>query len=158
MIEIRLIPDASTVAEVMTHPKVWPWIVDDGLPVAPPAGFQVPAGAGIEYVGLYHQGKLVGVWRFDRRTEACYEAHTMLLPEARGRVGVDGAQACAAWFWQNHPRAARLVTMVPSDNRPALLFAEWAGMKAWGMNPQSFRRAGTLHDEIWLGMSRPKEA
>lgn len=157
MIELRPIEDAAAIGAVMTHPAVWPWIIDDGLPASPPPDFVAPTSPDKVYLGAYQDGELVGIWRFDQRTDATYEVHTMLLPKAHGQIGLGAAKMAAEWFWRAFARANRLITMVPSDNRPALWFATQCGMTPWGKNPEAYRRAGKLLDEIWLGMSRIEE-
>ncbi len=64
-------------------------------------------------------------------------------------------RALFEWAWKNTP-ATRVVTKVPAFNRIALRFARRAGMTQFGINETSYRKNGTDHDQVLLGVTRPK--
>jgi Acetyltransferase (GNAT) domain len=146
--------DMALVRQVMTHPRVWPWISDDGS--GAPEDFSPVDHPAILYL-LCRDGKeLLGLWMFVQQSAARLEVHTCLLPGHGFRRGREAAREAAEWIWAN-TRCHRICTRVPIRNRIAWKFAESAGMTEFGREPKSFLKNGILQDEILLGMSRPGE-
>lgn len=135
----------------MTHPAIWPHVSDDfsGEPEAwePPLDDRM-------YVLALDGSEVLGLWMFELCSPVCYRVHTALLPHAKGEKAHQAAKEMALWIWE-HTKCERIVTDVPEDNRLAFRFAQAAGMKEYGRNPQCFQKGGQLKDLIMLGMSRP---
>jgi hypothetical protein len=146
--------DMVLVREVMTHPRVWPFITDDGCP--PVNEFQPVEHPGIWYVLCLDDEELLGLWMFVPATSVCFEVHTCLLPGHGYRRSREAAKQAAAWIWAN-TQCQRIFTNVPMCNVIAMRFAEAAGMVEFGVNARSFLKGGILQDQALLGLSRPKE-
>lgn len=147
--------DMELVREIMTHPKVWPYITDDGSPAA--EDFAPTVHHAVIYLTCTDGEDLLGMWMFLKRNAVTLEVHTCLLPGhgfTRARTAARGA---AEWVWANCPRIQRITTSVPRGNRLALKFALDVGMDRFGTDPNSFLKDGILQDQTLLGLSRPKE-
>jgi RimJ/RimL family protein N-acetyltransferase len=144
--------DLELVRRILTHPRIWRHISDDGSP--PPEEFRPPEHPSIWYVLVWDGEELLGLWMLVPHNTVCWEIHTALLPQAWGERARRAARECVAWIWRETP-CQRLITAVPASNRLALRFAERAGMRVWGVNEKSFLRGGRLEDQIMLGLSRP---
>lgn len=144
--------DMQLAREVITHPKVWPWISDDGSPAR--ESFVPENHPGNLYLLCFDGETLLGLWLFVKRNAVTVEVHTCLLPHHgfhRGRVA---ARQAAEWIWANTD-VQRIITSVPETLRIALRFAQAAGMVEFGRNLKSFLKNGRLWDEVLLGISRP---
>ncbi|MGH9663953.1 MAG: hypothetical protein ACRD9L_05990 [Bryobacteraceae bacterium] len=144
--------DYSLVREVVTHPKVWPWVTDD---FSPAAGDYLPVEhPGVWYMLAWDDGELLGLWAFTPENGVCWEVHTCLLPGHGFRRARAAARGMRAWLWANTP-CRRVVTKVPAYNRIAYKFAVDAGLEQFGLNPKSIQKNGRLHDQALLGVSKP---
>jgi hypothetical protein len=146
--------DWALVREILTDPAVYPHISDDGSPAR--EDFQVVEHPSFLYVLVKDAGAVLGLWLFVPQSVACYEVHTCLLPRARGDRAKEAARQMADWLWANTP-CQKLITSVPAYNRLALHFAKRAGMTQFGTNTRSYLKHGELHDQILLGLERPKD-
>ncbi|MEN6537838.1 MAG: GNAT family protein [Bryobacteraceae bacterium] len=144
--------DMELVRQVMTDPKIWPWICDDSSPAL--EEFQPVDAAAWHYLTVFEGGKLLGLFLFVPQTGVCWEVHTCLLPGAWGPSAAQSAREAQAWIWEQTP-CRRIVTSVPIYNRLALRFALAAGMTQFGRDPASIERGGRLWDRILLGVSKP---
>jgi RimJ/RimL family protein N-acetyltransferase len=144
--------DLELVRSILTHPRVYPWISDDGCP--PAEEFQPIDHPSVWYVVVREQlsGLLLGLFMFVPQNAVCWEVHTCLLPAAWGKPAAAAAAGASHWMGERTP-CRRIVTSVPSYNRLALRFARAAGMKQFGVNPASYLKTGKLHDQVLLGLS-----
>lgn len=145
--------DYELVRQIMTHPRVYPHITDDGSPEAD--DYSPIQSDQVWYVLVCEEAVTLGLWMLVPQNSICFEIHTCLLPVAYGGLARRAAELMAAWIWANTP-CRRLVTTVPETNRLALRFAVRAGMQEYGRNPKSFMKDGQLLDQLLLGMSRPE--
>lgn len=143
--------DMKLVRDVMTHPRIWPWITDDGT--GPADQFTPPDLPSVWYVAVRDGNDFMGIWMFVPRNAICYEVHTCLLPKAWGSFAVEASRAMSRWMWENSP-ARRIVTAVPAYNRLALNLARNAGMTQYGTDPQSCLKGGKVWDVHLLGISK----
>jgi hypothetical protein len=141
------------VREILTHPKIFPWITDDGSPAR--SEYQPPDHPAIWYVLVFDGEELLGLWMFVPENCATLKVHTCLLPGHGFHRARRAARLMAQWIW-DHTTCQRIITDVPRFNRAAAAFARAAGMTEFGTNFRSFLKQGTLHDQILLGMSRPE--
>ena len=147
--------DMDIVRQVMTHPKVYPWISDDGCPTA--EEFRPVDIEPLWYVLCCDGADLLGLWLFSPQNSVTYEVHTCLVPGHGFRRAREAGKAVLRWMWKNSG-AQRIVTNVPAFNRIALRYAQDGGLVQFGVNRESFLKDGILYDQILLGISRPKEA
>lgn len=154
MITFARSQDYDLIRRILTHPRIWPYISDDGSP--PVEQYQPVQHSAVWYVivrDVRDDGEdLLGLWVFTPENYVCWEVHTALLPAAWGPKGQLAARMLPAWIWEN-THCRRIVTNVPSTNRLALHFAYKAGMKIFGVNRSSFMKNGVLCDQICLGIS-----
>lgn len=146
--------DWELVKQIVTHPKVYPYISDDFSPK--PEAWEPVKEEVVIYVLVRDGEELLGLWIFVPLNGVCMDVHTCLLPNAYGHKAVEAAKEMAVWLWEN-TACHRLVTEVPASNPLARRFAERAGMVEFGCNPRSFLKRGKLEDQYLLGMSRPEE-
>jgi hypothetical protein len=153
-VTFEITQDLALVREVMTHPRVWPWITDDGSPAV--EDFRPVNGPNVLYLLCLDGEALLGLWMFVERNSVSLEVHTCLLPGHGFHRARNAARQAAEWIWE-HTGCQRIVTHVPVTHRIARRFAEASGMTEFGRDPQSISRSGSLCDQILLGISRPKE-
>jgi RimJ/RimL family protein N-acetyltransferase len=155
MLTFERTQDLELVRSILTHPRIYPWISDDGAPAA--ADFQPVDHPAIWYVLVKEQlcggDRVLGLFLFTPQGAACWEVHTCLLPIAWGRRAAAAAAGAAEWLFEQ-TSCSRIVTTVPAYNRLALRFARAAGMTEYGRNPASYLKNGKLHDQVLLGLSR----
>lgn len=146
--------DFELVRATMTHPRIWPWISDDGRPDV--ATWKPQEGPGFWYITVHDGGEYLGLWMLTTYSTAMAIIHTCLLPSAWGARAAEAARQFWGWCWDNTP-FRRIVTCIPAFNRLALRFAERGGMVRWGLNPKAWLHEGRMWDEVWMGRS-PEEA
>ena len=154
MITFERTQDYALIREIMTHPKIYPYIIDDGCP--PVEGFQPQENDAIYYVAVKDEGEMMGIWMLVPHNTVCFEVHTCLLPSAWGRKSRDAAAQFMRWIWENIKLCNRIITNVPAYNRIALRFARDCGMTEFGINQNSFLKNGTIYDQVMLGVTRPE--
>jgi RimJ/RimL family protein N-acetyltransferase len=152
MITFERTTDWSTVKAIVTHPKIYQAVSDDGSPA--PEQWEPIQNEVAWYVLVKDDAEVLGLWAFYRESVACWQVHTCLLPSAWGEKARDAVRALVPWVWANIP-CLRVVTEVPEYNRRALRFAQIAGMTQYGLNPKAYMKGGKLYDIIELGISRP---
>jgi hypothetical protein len=151
-LEFSRTEDVELIRSVMTHPRIWPHISDDG---SPPAGEFVPVmHSSIFYLEVRSKGALLGIFVFNTQSSICWEVHTCMLPHTWGLSRL-ATQQGAQWIF-SHTKCERIVTTVPVTNRLALRLALETDMRVYGHNPESIRQAGVLQDTILLGISKPR--
>lgn len=146
--------DYALVREMMTHPKVWPWITDDGSP--PVEAFQPAESEMIWYLAARDGDEVLGIWMLVPQNAVCWEVHTCLLPKAFGERARRAALIAVSFVFDTTP-CVRLFTNVPQYNRLALRFAKAAGMTEFGVNKGSYLKRGKLYDQIMLGISKGEQ-
>jgi len=144
--------DYGIILSVMTHPKVWPHIIDDFSPAV--AEFKPVKHPDIWYVLLHRNGLLLGLFMLVPHSVVLWEVHTCLLPTCWGDLAHKAAIELVQWLWDN-TSCRRLITNVPAYNRLALAFAKSAGLEQFGLNERSFLKNGKMHDLHMLGVSKP---
>lgn len=149
-----LAEDVELVRRILTAPTVYGAISDDGCPAV--EDFRVTVHPSILYVLVHDQAELLGCFGIYLESSTCVQIHTCLLPFAplvRGRT-MAAANGILEWIWAN-TTFNRVITRVPEFNRLALRFAQKAGMMLFGVNEMSYLKNGVLHDQFYLGISRP---
>ena len=154
MIHCERTRDYELARQIITHPRIYPWVTDDASPAR--EDYRPIESDAVIYLLVYDAAELLGMFLFTPQSGVCVEVHTCLLPHAWGSRATAAAAAARAWIWAHTP-AARIVTSVPADNRLALRFAVRSGMLEYGRNPASIRKNGRLEDLILLGISREKD-
>lgn len=143
--------DMELVRAIITHPQVYPWVIDDGSPRAEDFEPAASVGSGVIYV-LVEIENARGVFAFFQQNSVTTEAHTCVLPSMWGKTHL-AARAAIAWIFAN-TKFQRIITSVPADNPLAARLSIKAGMKLYGRNPGSFLRNGQLLDIDLYGISK----
>lgn len=148
--EVYRTNDLDYVRSVLTHPKIWRHIVDDGNGL--PDEFNVPDSDSIYWL-VPNDGSDLGVFMVHPVNNFMFEVHTALLPEAYGDKAKIAAKKLIEWVFEN-TQCLKLITHVPEYNRLAYKFALNAGMKEEGLITKSFMRNGKLIDQYVLGIGK----
>jgi len=82
-----------------------------------------------------------------------YEAHTAILPEGRGRKGIEAGISVLSWMF-TETRCMKIITWIPVFNRSAVYFARNCGLNWEGTNSQSFLKDGKLYDQYLYGIRK----
>jgi RimJ/RimL family protein N-acetyltransferase len=144
--------DPVLIAETIRHPKIYPYVSDDGSPAAD--DFKPPVNDGrFAFIGLFDGDEYMGLFMIHAHNCATVEVHTCLLPSAWGRRAIEAAKTCTRFIF-DQTSFVRIITNVPKNNPLALRLALKAGMVEYGLNPRSHRSGGVLHDQILLGISK----
>lgn len=168
MISFERTTDWETIKAIVTHPRIYPHVSDDGSPLAEqwePIRDEVVWYVLVKDDAVLHPSKpkpdslgtpeLLGLWVLVPDNSVCWKIHTCLLPVAYGDRARIAAIAMVPWIWHN-TGCLRVITDVPAYNRLALRFARAAGMKEYGVNPRSYMKNKKLYDQILLGISKPE--
>lgn len=142
--------DYALIRTIVTHPRIWPFISDDGSP--PVEQYRPIESEAVWYVVARDGAEILGLWMLHPHNAVCWEIHTCLLPGAWGDRALEAARLFPEWIWANTV-CRRVVTNVPDYNRVALKFAWRSGMLEYGVNPASFLKNGKLYDQVCLGIS-----
>lgn len=153
MIEIVKTGDAELVKAIITHPKIYPFVTEDGAPA--PEVFSVRGlvdHPGIHFLAPIADDQVAGVFMVHSETPSIYVVHTCILPEFWGRAEEAGRELIR-WVFQN-TKCNKLVTYVPKDNRLAYRLAIAVGMQEQGCITESYMKNGVLIDQHVLGIGR----
>jgi hypothetical protein len=156
MIELIRSQDYELIRRIMTHPRVYPHISDDGSPAV--EQYRPIENDALWYVILRDvkpadEVETLGLWLFVPENSVCWQVHTCLLPDAWGPQGRAAAKVLQEWIWTRTP-CRRIVTVIPELNKLAVWFAFEAGMIPYGFNPHSFLKNGELWGQVLMGVSK----
>ena len=140
--------DEELVASILTHPKVLPHIVDDGVYAL--KGFINPT---MFWITVYDKEELLGMFLSHPHNSVTYESHTCLLPNAYGARAIEAAHAYMNWMFR-WTECQKLITNVPEYNKLALRFARKVGGVLEGCNRSSFLKDGVLMDQYVFGITK----
>jgi len=147
------------IRSIVAHPKIYPWICEDGAPS--PENWRPILIDSVYYLLVKEITKqnpiVLGLFAVVPSTTSCvYQVHTALLPISWGPLAKQAAKELLHWVWTNLPNCTRLCGEVPANNRLAYKFGiEAYGMTQYGRNPKSFLKNKKLQDVILLGITRP---
>ena len=151
MITVERTLDYELVRRIVTHPKIYCHIADDGSPAA--ADWRPIESDAVVYLLVLSDEQPAGVFTLVPQNRVCYEVHTCLLPDIWGPDALIASGKAMRWMFANTP-CERIMTNVPDYNRIALRFARRSGMTYFGCNTKSYLHRGVLHDQIMLGVSK----
>lgn len=145
--------DFELIRSLCLHPRIFPSISDDYTRDA--AKWNPPQDERVIYLLASSHKKIFGFGIFMPRTHVQYEAHLGFLPRAYGADARHAFERMLAWMWQN-TTALRIVGEIVKSNTLAIRFARQAGFEIYGVNKASSLRGGILHDQVCLGISKPR--
>ena len=144
---LELNREAAT--KILTHPSVYPIVGDDNSMRA--EDFSIPEMfKPLVCIALGGQPAACTIYHWRNCVTA--EVHVSVLPEWRSASYLAGRDMLT-WLWTETP-AEKLVGMIPTDNRQALLYTLRLGFKIEGICSKSFLRNGQLLDQTMIGLER----
>jgi hypothetical protein len=145
--------NAALVREILTHPKIWPWIASDGYP--PPEEFWPAAeNPAVHYLLVRSAGEVFGLYITHPINAALWEVDHALLPTAWGAPSYWIGRAFEEWLWAN-TSAETALGLTPADNALALKYARRHGMTETGRIPKGIKRGGKSYDLVVFTKHRP---
>lgn len=148
-VEVQRTHDVELVRRIHTHPRIYPWIVDDTC--GPPESYD-PSGVCLNrFIFVLVptcDGAPMGTATFVPRSRVLYEVHSSFLPAYWGPLAGRGIRAALAWMFE-HTAARKIEAVIPAVNRLACAFALRAGGEMEGVSRRSFLRGGQMIDQ-WL--------
>lgn len=133
--------DADYIRSVITHPRVWTRVAEDGQ-------------AASDYEPLIHPSVFYlkapgGFCSFKPMSSVAWGMHAAFLP---GAPEIEASvRSAIRWMFDNTP-AQKLVAMPPAFNWHAAALARKVGFKDEGRITQAVRWRGRLHDMLILGI------
>jgi hypothetical protein len=146
--------DYELVRRIITHPKVYRWMVSDGA--VPADEYQTVEDEAIIYL-LCKEGKeLQGLFMVIPLTSVCVQVHVCLLPWARNAKAVECYREGLHWLWLN-TKFVKVIGFTPAYNFAALRCAEKAGLERVGVITRSLQKFGKLQDQVVYAIGKPEE-
>lgn len=152
MIELERTFDKNLIAEIMTHPRLYPHIADDFYPA--PENFMPLAGDNVFYLLAKEAGCILGLCIAHPINTLLWEIHHAILPCAWGRKAQRIGEAFEAWLWEN-TQALKAVGFTPSCNTLAVRYAAKHGLKEVGRLTKCYQRGFELFDILIFEKARP---
>lgn len=150
MLKYARTTDPALIRSMLTHPKVFRWLFEDG---ASAEDFEPVISPNIWYIVALDDRKPVGMFVFEPRTSVKYVVALAIWPE-RWASAVPAFKGVVQYAFDMIPNMERIVGEVPSDNSHAMRLAKRAGFEMCGLERKSFMRGGELRDIRYLGASR----
>jgi hypothetical protein len=144
--------DYELVRRIITHPKIYRWMVSDDA--VPAEEYRAVEDAAVVYLLCKEDADILGLFMLIPQTSACVQAHACLLPWARNGRAVECYRAGIDWVWAN-TGFAKVIGFTPAYNFAALRVAEAAGLERVGVITKSLKKFGKLQDQVILAISRP---
>ena len=150
MIKKLTIDDKDILNRIVSHPDVYPHIIDDYADnslvdqygeLLLKAGFPIISDCeGIAFILM-------------PRSHTVFDVHTIILPESRGRKAIDTAKEIARFVFEN-TTCKKINSEIRVGDRATMLFALRVGFKKQGINTKSFLLNGELLDQYVVGLER----
>jgi len=147
--------DLPTVQRILSEPKVWRWVAEDGASIE---DFRFDPSADFYLIvhEVFRDGpyvpRLLGMLIFQPRRMVHHEIHVCLLPVANGSAA---EITCGAIDWMfEYTRSRRITAGVPDGNLLALKLARDCGLVQYGYNPGVILQGKQLIGETLMGISK----
>lgn len=144
--------DAAWLDAVVRHPEVREGITNDALPAAEQLHMADFLRPGVVILQVLVGPRPVGFFALIPLNPAEYEVHTVMLPEARGRVAFQAARLGIQWTFQ-HTAARTLRSFCPGCQPQTLLFSRRAGFKVDAVEPAAWPKHGRRFDLTRVSLS-----
>lgn len=151
MITFERTQDTDLIKSIVTTPKIYQWLSDDGSPDR--EDYEPIMHESLWYVLAHKDEKLLGLFFLQPHNSICWEIHTCLLPDSWGATATEAGMLVIRWVWEN-TQCVRIVTNVPSYNRLAHAFALRCGLKEFGTNDCSYLKGGHYYSQVMLGVTK----
>ena len=97
----------------------------------------------------------IGVMIYHWVNSVTLECHVQVLAGHRNKAHEFGRLALE-WAWEN-TKATKIVAQIPEIYPSVVKFAYKNGFSFEGVNKLSHRKNGSLHDQYYLGLIKPRE-
>lgn len=141
--------DTDIVKRIVTDPRVWRELSDDGD--GDPADYEAKVHPQVVYVLAKDADKTLGLLIFSVHSRICWEVTIAVTSEGRGRA-LEIAKAGIPWVFSKG--CLRIIGRVLKTNRLALRLNKRAGFRVYGVNPGSVMKNGKLEDLVLFGISK----
>lgn len=105
----------------------------------------------IEWLGVYIDGELKGLYLLIAQNSITAEIHTCLLPDIRGSKAIQSGKTLLSYLFSKYHKA---ISYIPEYNKKAHLYASMLGFKIEGINRESFLKNGQKHDQYLVGLTK----
>jgi RimJ/RimL family protein N-acetyltransferase len=105
----------------------------------------------VEWLGVYVDDKLKGLYLLIAQNSITAEIHTCLLPDVRGVKAIQAGKALLLHLFSKYKKA---ISYIPEYNKKATLYASMLGFKIEGINRESFLKNGKIHDQYLVGITK----
>lgn len=135
--------DVGFLKAIATHPRVWPYITEDGSDIHT---YEPVISPMMHYLRFEDRG----FFQFGMMNRVMYGCHVCMLPKTDAD---EAAKQAIEWMWAN-TEAQKLVCHLAPVKRHAIRFAKRAGFTEEGRLRAAFLLHGILHDLIILGVQK----
>lgn len=135
--------DVDFLRAIATHPRVWPWMKEDGCQ---PEDYRPMIHPQVHYLRFGDNG----FFAFRMMNRVLYDSHVAMLPKV---AADDAARQAVEWMWAN-TSARKLVCYLPPFKRHAIGFARRAGYEEEGRLKAAILLDNRLHDLVVLGVRK----
>ncbi|WP_288384601.1 DUF2824 family protein [uncultured Acinetobacter sp.] len=144
---LQQINDIDVINSIITNPDVNGDVSDDfsvntKLTVLPNT---------FEWLGVYDNGQLHGLYALVPQNGTTAEIHTCLLPHFRGKKAFDAGRLLLDHLFSKYQKA---ISYVPEYNRKAKLYAQVLGFTVEGINRSSYLKNNRLIDQFLVGLTK----
>lgn len=146
--------DYELVRRIITHPKVYRWMVSDDAVSADE--YRAVEDEAVIYLLCKEGAEPLGLFMLIPQTSVCVQVHVCLLPWARNGMAVECYRRGIAWLWDN-TGFEKVIGFTPAYNFAALKTAEAAGLERIGVITKSLKKFGKLQDQVVMAISKPGE-
>ncbi len=142
--------DIDRVWRVLSHPSIYGVVSDEPLP----DGYRNMIAALLANPYAYILSPDPDcVFPYMPRNEICYEVHSNVLPEARGKRGFKAGLASLEYMFSETP-CMKVVGFTATCFVGAHLFNRHMGLIQEGLSKSSKMKDGVLYDEVIYGLTR----
>lgn len=104
-----------------------------------------------EWLGVYENGQLHGVYALVPQNAVTAEIHTCLLPSIRGKQALQAGKLLLDHLFSKYSKA---ISYVPATNQKAKFYALMLGFQSEGVNKKSYLKNGMLIDQLLVGLTK----
>lgn len=148
------VTDRDMVDKILKDPEIYKHLGDDGsLPAENFTSLYLLTNPMIYMLKAIIEDDIAGLIGFYPRNFVSYDIHITVLPQYRGKTGVEVMKKAIDWMFENTP-CRKVIANAPTSNRPAYALAIKCGFQKEGLLSKSYLKNGKLYDEHILGFSK----
>lgn len=148
-LRIERLFDSQQIKSIISHPEIYPYIIDDGSPSAEDYD-PTPLFECCYFLGVF-ESEIIGCLFFHPENYITYQVHIAILPEYR-KSSTSAMNKSFKWMFEN-TNCKKIIANVPITNQSAYALVKRAGMKNEGLNERSFMKNNIIYDQYILGIT-----